>query len=179
MSKKLANKKIIYATGSRRGSSKNLLFILGAVIIVAGIFTWLIISSLFEKEVFNQVVTPDNVDQIIESIDAKDILPTGSYEVLMNTTWNFSSSEESSYDAYIANSSYNSNTMYFTIRIEDSDEDIYTSPYVPVGSSLEDIRLDTQLKKGSYDCVLTYHLVDEGHTEISKVSVSMTIVIQN
>jgi len=164
---------------SRRNDIKKIMIIFGAIIILVGVFTWIIISTFFEKEVYNQVVTPDNVDKMIESIDQKEVAAPGSFEVLMNTTWSFKSSEESSFDAQIANSTYNKDTMYFTIKIDGSEKDIYTSPYVPVGSALENIKLDKKLNKGNYDCVLTYHIVDKEFSEKSTVSVSMKIIIQN
>jgi len=179
MSKELANTRITRANGPKKKSQKKIMIIFGAIIILVGVFTWIIISTFFEKEVYNQVVTPDNVDKMIESIDQKEVAAPGSFEVLMNTTWSFKSSEESSFDAQIANSTYNKDTMYFTIKIDGSEKDIYTSPYVPVGSALENIKLDKKLNKGNYDCVLTYHIVDKEFSEKSTVSVSMKIIIQN
>jgi hypothetical protein len=48
---------------------------------------------------------------------------------------------------------------------------------IPVGSHLEDITLDKELDDGTYDCVVTYTLVDDDQNPISTVRVALTIVI--
>ena len=62
----------------------------------------------------------------------------------------------------------------------DTGDTIYESPYIPVGSSLEKIKLnDESLSKGTYPCTLTYHLVDEQHIDISTLNISISVVIEN
>ena len=50
-------------------------------------------------------------------------------------------------------------------------------PIIPVGSYLENIALDTALPAGTYDCILTYHLLDEENVSISTLKLTVTIVI--
>ena len=97
----------------------------------------------------------------------------------MTEKWTFENGSAVSADAYVENRVYNQNTVYFTITRSDDGSVIYKSPYLPVGSSLENIKLDTSLNAGVYDTVLTYHLVDEGNQELSTVSVSLVITIKN
>jgi hypothetical protein len=125
----------------------------------------------------NVVVTPDNVEEVIEALDESDYVAPGSYEVTMNTTWNFKDGTSASDNAYVENSVDNTNDVYFDITLADTEENIYSSPVIPVGSHLEDITLDKALEDGTYDCVITYTLVDEDQNPLSTVRVKLTIVV--
>ena len=177
MSKDKASQKINGSTPKTRNRRPVLLIGIAAVVIVAG---GILFGSMFgNKEKPNLVVTPDNVEDMIEEIRDDERTPIGSFEVNMNTTWTFPDSHSASTDAYIANSVYNTNTVYFTITLRGSDEVIYTSPYIPVGSKMENVTLNCNWKAGTYDTVLTYHLVDGAYADISKVSVALEIIIEN
>jgi hypothetical protein len=125
----------------------------------------------------NVVVTPDNVEETIAQLEESDYVTAGSYEVVMNTTWNFKDGASASEDAYVENSVDNTNDVYFDITLADTGENIYSSPVIPIGSHLEDITLDKELEDGTYDCVMTYTLVDGEQNPLSTVRVTMTIVI--
>ncbi len=131
-----------------------------------------------EPEAKNTVVTPENIEEVIAEMKEEERTPMGSYEVFMTTDWTFSDGSSASKDAYVLNPTANKNTVYFTITLS-SGEQVYKSPYIPVGSSLNNITLDTPLEKGFYKSVLTYHLVDESNEEVSKVSVSVNLTIKN
>jgi hypothetical protein len=125
----------------------------------------------------NVVVTPDNVQDVIKDMEESDYTAPGSYEVTMNTTWNFKDGKSASENAYVENSTSNTNDVYFDITLADTEENIYSSPVLPIGSHLEDITLDKELEDGTYDCVITYTLIDEEQNPLSTVRVSMTIVV--
>lgn len=155
------------------------LVIIFPVIIVAVIVGILIIAFVGKESDANVVVTPDNVEEIIAQLREEERVPIGSYEVTMNTAWTFPDSKTASEDAYVSNAVTNNSTVYFDINLEGSTDVIYKSPYIPVGSSVQNITLDNDMDKGVYEAVLTYHLVDESYKETSKVSVGITITIQN
>jgi hypothetical protein len=123
------------------------------------------------------VVTPDNVDEVVQQIAEEEYTPAGYYMVTMNSTWNFKDGKSASENAYVENADYNTNDVYFDITLADTGENIYSSPVLPVGSHLDDIVLDKELDDGTYDCVIKYTLVDEEQNPLSDVSVSLTIVI--
>lgn len=128
------------------------------------------------------VVTPDNVDDVVTEMKGEqwEQTPIGYYEVNMTTEWSFPDSKSVSSDAYVANAKSNQNPVYFTVTpATDSNRIIYTSPLLLVGSELNQIKLDEQLDAGKYDCVLTYHLMDSNDNEVSTVSVSVSITIEN
>jgi hypothetical protein len=132
-----------------------------------------------DSKSYNTVVTPDNVEEVIAELDQAEITPVGSYEVVMNTDWVFPDSSSASSNAYVENSVENQNTVYFTIMLANATTPIYESPLIPVGSHMEDINLDTELDAGTYDAVMTYHMMDDDNNETSSVSVSMTITIEH
>lgn len=116
----------------------------------------------------NVVVDEQNMNDIFAELDRK--AAEGMFEVKMNATWNFLDGKSPSTDAYVANSKANSLPIYFEVETADG-EIIYTSPEIPVGSAVKDIVLDHPLGAGNYECVCTYHLLNEDKTVRSSVSV--------
>lgn len=127
----------------------------------------------------NVVVNEDNVEELIAAMEESERTPLGSYEMTMNSTWYFDNGSSASSNAYVENSVANTNSVYFDVTRSDTGETILESPILPVGSHLTDITLSEQLSAGTYDCVLTYHLLDENDVSIRTVMVSLSIVIEN
>ena len=112
----------------------------------------------------NSVVTEDNVEEIMQGINDENLTPPGSYELSMTTEWTFKNGDAVSEDAFIENVKDNQNSVYVTIVIRDTGEEIYKSPILKRGSHIENIKLDKALEKGLYDCVCTYHLLNKEET---------------
>lgn len=123
------------------------------------------------------VVTPDNVEEILEQM--KETNPDTSYTASMNVDWYFADSATPSDNSYVENAPENSRTVYFDILLVGTNEMVYTSPYIPVGSRLESIALQSDLKAGDYEAVCLYHLVDDDNQEVSTVSVAVTLHVLN
>lgn len=146
------------------------------IIILIGAIVYLLRNREEDETVRrNVVVNEDNVDEVLEQL--QDPVPAGSYEVKMNSTWNFPSGDAPSDNAYVENVDANTNSVYFDVTRADTEETIYESPILPVGSYLENITLDKNLPSGIYDCLVTYHLLDEDDTSISTVKLTLTINI--
>lgn len=127
----------------------------------------------------NVVVNEENIEEILAELDEKEAVPVGYYETIMNSTWNFVRGDAPSSNAYVENAKANTNSVCFDITLEDTEETIYESPILPVGSHLENITLDSNLSKGTYDCIVTYHLLDEENISISTLKVTLTIIVEN
>ncbi len=125
------------------------------------------------------VVTKDNVDDVLAK--ASEPIEDTYYTCTMNSEWHFTSSKSSSYDAYVMNSTDNRRTVYFDLFIDgvEGEELVYSSPYIPVGSELTDIKLTETLEKGTYSATMVYHLVDDDKAEITTLSVGVTLYIEN
>ncbi len=119
------------------------------------------------------VVSSDNAQSVMDSIDKP--VEDGSYQVTMNLTWVF---DGESSDAYVENSRNNTRTVYFDVFRADTNELVYSSPYIPVGEKLSGFALDTQLEPGSYNGLVTYHLVDDDHNEVSSLSVTVKLDVK-
>jgi hypothetical protein len=121
------------------------------------------------------VAVPENVDELREK--AQQPVEDGYYETRMNVDWVFPSSGEPSQNAYVENSTNNRRTVYFDLILSDTNELVYSSPFIPVGAKLEKFPLDAQLPAGEYAGIVTYHLVDDDYQELTTVSVSVTLRI--
>lgn len=119
------------------------------------------------------IVTKDNVDKMIMN---EDVVQDGYYDVSMSIDWHFKDGVSS--DAMIANKTTNTRTVYFDLLTEDTEELVYSSPYIPVGESMQGFTLDKQMEAGAHDMIVRYHLVDENNVEVSNVSVGVTIYIE-
>ena len=183
MSREKANERINIqsssTTGTRSRTGLIIAFALIAVCAVIGIILFVVFGKDANATKYNRVVTPDNVDEIVANLANSEATPIGSYVTTMNSSWTFPDGESASTNAYVENSVNNRSTVYFTIVLqEDQSKTIYTSPDLPVGSHLENIKLDTPLEAGVYKTILTYHLVDDDHKETSKVSLNLTITVE-
>lgn len=146
---------------------------------MAGVITYLLMSRTpVEEERRNVVVTPDNVEEVIQQMEEEEYVAPGYYTVTMDFDWHFASGDAVSSDAYVENAVENTNAVYLDLfLLEDEENAIYKSPVIPVGSSLSDIALDTPLSAGTYDCVAVYHLVDDDQNTISTLRVTVTVTV--
>jgi hypothetical protein len=121
------------------------------------------------------VITEDNVE---EFQDLGEPVEDGYYEARMSVEWDFDTWDTPSTNAYVANAESNTRNMYFDVIINSTGEQIFSSPYIPVGSALRNFALDTQLAAGTYEATVVYHLVDDNNEEVTTVSVAVTIKIR-
>lgn len=152
------------------------------IIALSGTVIYLLTSrktSEAEKEPVNRniVVNEQNVEEVLAQLPEQRT-PVGSYEVTMNSTWRFANGEAASENAYVKNAEANINSVYFDVTRVDTEETLYESPILPVGSYLENITLDSKLPAGNYDCLITYHLLNEENVSISTVKLTLTIIIE-
>lgn len=132
-----------------------------------------------DNTAYNLVVTPDNIDEILAENETNKVA-AGTYDVSMNSTWKFENARTASKNASVDNVASNRNTVNFVVTRNDTGAVIYESPYLPVGSSLANIKLnDESLAKGTYPCTVMYRLVDDDYNEISTVNISISVVIEN
>ena len=134
-----------------------------------------------ENEKRPVLLTEDNIDDMADEI-LNQSEPEGvpmSYQVTMNSTWEFEDGETASRNAYVANSENNETPVYFDVIRNDTQEVIYQSPVIPLGMDLEDIVLDVDLDAGNYECTLIYHLLDEEQNTLTTVNMWLMIKVEN
>ncbi|MCI8854260.1 MAG: hypothetical protein HFI32_12300 [Lachnospiraceae bacterium] len=135
-----------------------------------------------EKEKRPVVVLPENAEEVAEQIFSDDEESEGvplSYQVTMNSTWEFEDGKSESSNAYVANSKDNETPVYFDVVRNDTQETIYQSPVIPVGQDLSSITLDQDLDAGDYECTLTYHLIDEEQNTLTTVNMWVMVQVKN
>ncbi len=97
----------------------------------------------------------------------KQEVEDGMFECMMTFDWTFENGESESKDAYVANSSNNRKPFYFDVYLKETDELIYSSPVLPVGTELTNIKLDKSLAAGKYKASCRYSVLkDEDSQEV-------------
>lgn len=119
------------------------------------------------------IVTQDNAGELVMD---EGVAPDGYYNVSMSIDWHFKDGVTK--DAKIANKTTNTRTVYFDLLTEDTEDLVYSSPYIPVGESMQGFILDKELAPGTYDMIVRYYLVDDDNMEVSNVSVGITIYVE-
>ena len=188
------NRKAVFMEEEKKKSNKALIVILIIVIIaLVGIVVFLLnnkknnnddkssnsISQESEQDKRNVVVNEENAEEVLDNMLSEQKVVPGNYEVTMNTTWYFPDSKSPSTNAYVENSTANNSDVYFDILLADTEEKIYSSPLLPIGSHLENVTLEKELSAGNYDCVMVYTLVDANQTPLSELRVGFKIIIEN
>ena len=121
-------------------------------------------------------VDESNVDGIMSEMSEK--VEEGMFECKMTTAWTFEDGTSASPNSYVANVESNLHAIYFDVYDEQTEELLYSSPILPVGSEIRDIKLDKKLSAGDYNAVVMYTLVNEAYEEVSTVGFRITISIK-
>lgn len=120
-------------------------------------------------------VDEDNAGNIMDEMSEK--VGKGMFECKMTTAWTFDDGKSASPNAYVANVENNLYTLYFDVYEESTNELLYSSPMLPVGTELKNFKLDKELTAGEYDAVVMYTMVDENLEEVSTVGFKVTVSI--
>ena len=172
----------------KKGGNRGVLIIVIviAVVIIAALIGVIIHMANAKNEEAEEdkrpvVVVEENAEKVAEEVLNREE-PQGvpmNYQVTMNSTWEFESGEETSSNAYVANSVNNETAVYFDVVRNDTQETIYQSPVIPVGGELDSIKLDTDLDAGDYECTLTYHLIDDDQNTLTTVNMWLMVKVAN
>lgn len=163
------------------GKKKGKVIILICIVIIA-VLIGVIVFLLHKKEEpkRNVVVTEENAEEVARQMTEEEYTEPGYYTVNMATEWHFSKGDAISSDARVDNVVGNTNSVYFDLFVAgDEEEPIYSSPVIPVGSFLENIALEKPLEKGTHDCVMVYHLVDEEQETLSTLRVTVKLIVES
>jgi hypothetical protein len=71
----------------------------------------------------------------------------------------------------------NSRTVFFNVYLEETEELVYESPYIPVTAVHENFALDTEVLAGEHSARVVYFLVDDDYEIITDVSVLIRLNI--
>ena len=80
----------------------------------------------------------------------------------------------------IENPGNNAKLLKNSIKINDTDEEVYTSNYLKPGTYIESAKLDKVLEKGTYDATAYFSAYEEETGEyIGKTGAQIAITVQN
>lgn len=135
-------------------------------------------SSPVEEQVVGRgtVITEENVEEALDELNAVDP-KYNQYTAKMNFDWVFDRWDVPSDNAKVENIESNEVTVYFDLILQETNELVYSSPFIPAGSKLENFALAEEVPAGEYPAIVTYHLVDENNNDVSELSMSVTLTI--
>ena len=100
--------------------------------------------------------------------------------VIMSSEWIFENGQSNSSTAMVRNHPTNPSTVYFEVFLDDTDEMVFSSPYIPLGEELSGFSLDVNLRAGTYNATVVYYLVDDNNVVVTDTTFSgLTITILN
>lgn len=167
-------------TEKNKASKKKKILITIIVLVLIAVIAVLafIIYKLLHKE-----PEPRNASEGLAVEDEYDKAEDATFTTDMNMVWAFPSKGRTSTNARIKNSEDNQYDVYFEVYLEDpkkTDEEnmLYSSPVLPVGKRLKQLKLDKTLPDGEYSATCTFHLLDDEDPdkEIGKVSFGVTLI---
>lgn len=156
---------------------KKRLIIIAFIILLAALIICILLLLRKPEEEGRNFVDRDNVDTIMEDMTEK--VEEGMFECMMTTEWTFENGDSESPNAYVANVENNRYTIYFDVYEKETNELLYSSPLLPVGTEIRNIKLDKKLAAGEYKAVVMYTLVDEDEQEVSSAGFNITISVNN
>lgn len=88
------------------------------------------------------------------------------------------SDDGQTFSCYLGNATNNSYDMYMILYRDDTQEEIYRSGLIPVGSRIESFTINNRMETGEYQATLVYNQVeDDKQTVHAQVVVGLTLVV--
>ena len=115
-----------------------------------------------------------------EEIEAQlnNQLEEGLINISMNTSPIFENGKATG-NLMIVNETINRHPQKVEIIRNDTQDVIYTSGAIPVGSKIEAAALDVSLEAGTYDCTALFHSLDDAGNLIGSAGAQISITIKN
>jgi hypothetical protein len=178
----------------KEGSNKTIVFILLGVIIILLLVIVIILllqkkggqsdPGIARQDGSTREVATGSIRAIANEEDARNVMDEmreavaeGMFACNMSMTWNFVNGGAISRDAFVANDPDNTHPICFDVYLEGTDELIYSSPVLRVGTTWTDFSLDKTLEPGTYEAKVAYTLLkdEESQEAISKANFIITI----
>jgi hypothetical protein len=89
------------------------------------------------------------------------------------------SSDGTEFSCYIANAINNEYDMFVVIYLDDTQEEIYRSGLIPLGSRLESFKSSKKLEPGTYVATIVYNQVEDDHATIhAQVNIGLNLNVK-
>jgi hypothetical protein len=122
------------------------------------------------------VALSGNIESVIDQLE--EPVQDSYYITTMNPLWHFETWDTPSHNAFVENVPENSRMVYFDLFLDETEELIYSSPFIPLGARLDNFALDREVSAGIHSATVTYHLVDDEFQSITTVSVAVQLDIK-
>jgi hypothetical protein len=182
--KESSSKKVDAKETKSKLTTKHVVLILGSLIIIAAaiiIIMWLRDrTDINDMDVprGNMVAVADNLGDIRAELEER--IERGMFETHMTTVWTFDNGGAPSFDAVMGNSPNNRYPFWFTVTLQGTDEPVYTSGLMPVGTELTEIILDRHLPAGDYSAIVAINMIDDDDIPVdSNVGLGIRIIVRN
>jgi hypothetical protein len=130
------------------------------------------------REVAGSVRTIANEDEARTVMDEmREEVAEGMFKCDMPTTWVFKNGGAEPVDLYVANNSSNTHPLYFDVYLEDTEELLYSSPVLRVGTRWTDIKLDKKLDPGEYRVKVAYKLLKDEESQEESSAVNFIVLV--
>ena len=166
--KKKSNRKVIIVT-----------IVIIALVFVIGVMGCVIYSLLNKTEEEKPIENRSASEGLVVGGNISEKKKNARFTTDMNMIWTFPSGSPVSTNAHIGNSGSNSYECYFEIYLDDENQKLlYSSQVLPVGTSIEQLKLDDVLPDGTYDALCTFHILDDENPteELGKVSFNVSLI---
>lgn len=148
------------------------------VICTVAVAGYCVTKSVMEQPVDGRTIFETDAISYGSSANSSTSGQTIPFQASMTTEWNFTDGKSASENAFVANKEENKIPISFDVTLT-SGETVYTSSVIPSGGRVDNIVLSQELAAGSYDAIVTYHLLDENNKEVAKAQIEILINIAN
>lgn len=163
---------------NNKNNKKKKTIIILITILIVGILSYLAYQHFFnEDENIGIEIDKDAEDNIQDELNEK--VEASMMNISMNLSPVFENGTSEG-NLLIVNEEVNNHMQVIEIFRDDTDELIYKSGAIPVGSKIETTKLDVNLPKGTYDCTAYFNSIDDETGEsIGKAGANIKLTIQN
>jgi len=158
-------------TASKRISRKKAIIIISVAVVICGSIVAYFLLRPKNSEVPSLITITDAEPANVEE---------NYFETYMNNPWNFENGTSGSYNAIMGNSPNNRYAFEFELFLSDTNELLYTSPILSVGTMLpsESIVLNSALAQGEYSAVIRIHMLsDEGERLPTNTAFNIRLIV--
>ena len=162
-----------------------IIIILLLLVCIIGGLVWYIVTSRDikpqEEKVgigYESTVVVDNPNALQDAVDGMiRQAAEGSMTLEMNTE--AVSEDGRTFKCRLGNAENNRYDMFVVIYRDDTQEEIYRSKLIPIGTHIEEFVVDKTIEPGKYEGTIVYNQVEEDHDTIhAQVNAGLDIVVK-
>jgi len=172
-------------------SKKGILFLIVIIILilllVIGSLVWYIFSAKDSSEpvsssgaiAYESTVVVDNANALQEAVDG---LIKQAQEGMMTLEMKTEAVSDDGYNfaCQLGNAEENRYDMFVVIYRDDTQEEIYRSGLIPVGTHIEQFKVEKVMAPGKYVGTVVYNQVEDDHETIhSQVNIGINLIVNN